>query len=107
MNDDDLKRLIRESCPPPEFPASFRREVWARIAVTENRSFASAVQRMLARWGEWMTRPAMAVATVLSMLIIGAGLGGMTQPKPADRDLKMAYAASINPILSAHTGDHK
>ena len=35
MNDDELHLLIRKSQPKLEVPASFGRDVWARIAVAE------------------------------------------------------------------------
>jgi hypothetical protein len=50
-----------------------------------------------------MVKPAGVVATIMTMLVIGAGLGGMASNKVSDSDLKAAYTASINPIRSAHT----
>jgi hypothetical protein len=103
MNDDDLHELIRGASPPPVFPSSFQREVWQRIAVSESKSFSSLLSRFASDWLHWMVRPAGAVATIMTMLIIGAGLGGLASNKFSESDLKAAYTASINPIRSAHS----
>ena len=102
MNDDQLHSLIRQTQPKPEFPASFQRDVWARITVAEQQSW-------LARWRQWsqnlflwMGQPAPAVAMVTMMLILGAGLGSLTAPDRNAPALRTAYAASINPLKAAH-----
>jgi lysophospholipase L1-like esterase len=105
MNDNELNNLIRQGSPPPNFPASFQREVWQRIAVTESRSLSSLLARIGSDWLQWIVKPAGAVATIMTMLIIGAGLGGIVSAKESESNLKAAYTASINPILSAHTSE--
>jgi hypothetical protein len=103
MNDDELNELIRGASLPPRFPSSFQREVWQRIAVTESRSLHSILSRVTSGCLQWMVKPAGAVATIMTMLIIGAGLGGIASNKETDSSLKAAYTASINPIRSAHS----
>jgi hypothetical protein len=103
MNDDELHELIRGASPSPRFPTSFQREVWQRIAVTESRSFSTRLSRVTSAWFDWLIKPAGAVATIMTMLIIGAGLGGMASAKRDDSSLKTAYTTSINPIRSAHS----
>lgn len=108
MNQDDMNKLIRECSPPPQFPASFQRDVWQRIAVAEQKSLRGWFSRWVAEALQEITQPVAAVATVVAMLLIGASLGGLTSPRPAsEADLKAAYTASINPITSAHAARQK
>lgn len=102
MNDNDLDRLIRESSPAPRFPASFQRDVWSRIAGVQSRSLSGRVHHLLGNLAVCLAKPSTAVATIMVMLLAGAGLGGIASEKKSDAALKRAYAASINPILAAH-----
>lgn len=102
MNDDELDSLIRQTQPKPEFSASFQREVWARIAVDEQQSWAARWQRLF----QWIARPAPAFATVLLMLGLGVGLGSLNT---SDRSVVMraAYADSINPFKMSQASMHE
>jgi hypothetical protein len=102
MNDDELHSLIRQTQPKPEFPASFQREVWARITVAEQQSWGARWHRLSQNVFLWMARPAPAVALVTTMLILGAALGSLTAPDRDASALRTAYAASINPLKAAH-----
>jgi hypothetical protein len=102
MNDNDLDRLIRESSPAPRFPASFQREVWSRIAGAQSRSLSGRFQHLLGDWGLWLAKPSAAVATIMVMLLVGAGLGGIAPDTKSEQAMKRAYTTSINPILAAH-----
>lgn len=103
MTDNELTELVRKSSPPPEFPSSFDRGVWQSIAVRENRKFGAALNRFISENLQWLMRPVGAVATIIGMLVLGAGLGGITSARESETSLKAAYTASINPILSAHS----
>ena len=105
MNDDELNHLIRQASPPPDFPTSFQREVWQRIAVSESMSLSAWFTRFFSDWFQWLVKPAGAVVTIMTMLIIGASLGGIASTKENKADLKVAYTTSINPILSAHASE--
>lgn len=108
MNEHEISKLIRECSPPPQFPASFPRDVWQRITVAEQKSLRGWLSQFFAESLLGITRPAAAVATVAAMFVIGASLGGLTSPRPvAETELKAAYAASINPITSAHAAGEK
>lgn len=108
MNEDEMDKLIRECGPPPQFPASFQRDVWQRIAVAEQKSVRGWLFRCCAEALLGLTRPAAAVATVAAMFLIGASLGGLTSPRPiTEAELKAAYAVSINPIASAHAAQER
>lgn len=108
MNEDEMNKLIRECSPPPQFPTSFQRDVWQRIAVAEQKSLRGWLSRLFAEALLGLSRPAAAVATVAAMFLIGASLGGLTSQRPATgADLKAAYATSINPIASAHAAREK
>lgn len=101
MNDDELHSLIRETAPQPEFPISFQREVWARIAVAEQRSWAARWQQRSQALFLWLAHPAPAMATVLVTVGLGVGLGIMTASNSKE-DLRTAYVSSINPLTTAH-----
>ena len=102
MNDDALDSLIRQTHPKPECPASFQREIWARIAVAEQQSWAG-------QWRQWtqnlflsLARPVPAMAVVTAMLIVGVSLGSLTVPVRKAAELRTAYVSSINPLHAAH-----
>lgn len=102
MNEHELDALIRQTQPQPEFEHSFQREVWARIAVAEQRSGAALWRQWSEALLRWLAQPAPAVAVVMTMLLIGAGLGNVTAPD-SRAALRSAYVASINPLTAAHT----
>lgn len=97
MNDDDLESLIRQTQPKLEFPVYFQREVWARIAIAEQQSWAARWRHLF----QWMARPAPALATVTATLVLGIGLGGLTAPDESAA-MRSAYIASINPLKAVH-----
>lgn len=102
MNDDELHSLIRQTHPKPVLPASFQREVWARIAVSEQQSWSAQWRQWSQGLFLWIARPAPAVAMVTIMLVLGVGLGSLTAPGTKLAELRTAYAASINPMTVAH-----
>ena len=102
MNDDELDSLICLTQPKPEFSSSFQREVWARIAVAEQQSWAARWRQWSRKLFLWMARPAPAVATVAVILGLGVGLGSLTS-SARDETLREAYVASINPLKATHT----
>lgn len=102
MNDDELNQLIRGSQPKPPMPASFGREVWARIAAVEQQSWSARWRQFQQSMLLWIAQPAPAFAAVTMMLILGAGLGNLTAPVPSTTELRTAYETSINPVEAAH-----
>jgi len=101
MNDSELDDLLRQSQSTPEFSSSFQREIWARIAVAEQASWFS-------RWARWsdslygnIARPAPAFATVMVMLLLGAGLGRIPSDERGQDASRETYLASINPLVAA------
>lgn len=102
MNDDELHSLIRRTQPKLGFSASFQRDVWARITVAEQQSWAARWRQWSQDMFLWVARPVPAVAVVSVMLVLGAGLGSLTAPDHDTAALRTAYAASINPLKAAH-----
>lgn len=96
MNTHEIDELLRSASQEPPLPASFRSEVWTRIAHAEQRSFAAWMSRALIVF----TRPVPAVASVMATVLIGAWLGFATAP-PA-KDSQLSYAESISPFLQEH-----
>lgn len=107
MNDDALDLLILQTHPKPKFPASFQREIWARITVAEQQSWTG-------QWRQWtrhlffsLARPAPAMAMVTAMLIAGVSLGGLTTPDRKATAMRTAYVTSINPLRAAQVAIHE
>lgn len=107
MNDNDLDSLLRHSLPKPILPASFQRDVWARIAVAEQNSSASRWSDLCESIFAFFARPASAVAVVMGMLIVGAGLGTMVASGGGANARLDAYIASISPVSAAHNSPHQ
>ena len=101
MNDNELHDLIRQTHPKPEFPSSFQRETWARIAVAEQQSWTSQWRQWSELLFRWVAQPAPALAVVAAMLLLGAGLGRLITPDNDLAALRAAYVASINPLVTA------
>lgn len=106
MNDNDLDSLIRQTLPKPVLPASFQRDVWARIAVAEQSSTASRWAELCESVFSFFAQPASAVALVMGMLIVGVGLGSMAASAGEATSRRDAYIASISPVSAVHTGTH-
>jgi hypothetical protein len=107
MNDDQLHDLIRQTQPQLEFPTSFQRDVWARIAVAEQQTLASRWQEVYQSVMRWIAQPAPAVAMVTTMLILGSGLGYLSAADHDGESLKSAYFASISPVATATPNRYK
>lgn len=107
MNDDELHKLIRQTHPKPEFPSSFQRDVWARIAVVEQPSWMTLWRQSCESLFGWIAQPVPAFALVLLTLLVGAGLGQLTTTSNESFALRTAYAESINPVAAAHRSHQK
>lgn len=107
MNEDELQSLIRRTHPKPEFAASFNREVWARVAAAEDRSWKARWREASERFFTSISRPAPAMALVTAMLIVGAGFGGLTAPESGKANLRSAYIQSINPLAAAGASENE
>ncbi|CAN5787842.1 hypothetical protein BH11VER1_BH11VER1_37800 [soil metagenome] len=107
MNDDELHTLIRQAHPKPEFPSSFQRDVWARVAVAEQQSWATQWRHWSESLFRWVAQPVPAIALVLATLIVGASFGQLTTPDSESDALHRTYAASINPVTAAHLAHQK
>ena len=107
MNDDDLLHLIRRTQPKPEFSASFQREVWARMAIAEQRAWSAQSRTWSDSFFRWGAQPAPAVAVVIGMLALGVSLGSLVTPAEKPAELRTAYVASINPLTAANVARPK
>ncbi len=104
MNDSKLDELIRASHPQPEFPPSFQREIWTRIATTGSASWRD-------RWARWsesllagLARPIPAFAIVALMLLAGLSLGQVLPREKEFGSSLSSYLLSINPLHDTHGG---
>jgi hypothetical protein len=107
MNDHDLDSLIRQTHPKPDMPASFNREVWERVSVAGQDSWAAKWHEFADALFLWVAKPVPAVAVVTVMLAAGAGLGGLTANENSASAERTAYFASINPLHPAHLSEQK
>lgn len=102
MNDDELYDLIRQTHPKPEFTTSFQREIWTRAALAEKQSWKAEWRLWSDSLFRWIAQPAPSMAVVSTMLILGIGLGQLMTPNNKSTNLRSAYLASINPVVTAH-----
>lgn len=102
MNDDELDRLIRETHSAPEFPSSFQREVWAKVSVAGQTSRRVGFSGWMESFFQLLAQPATATAAVVTMMILGVGLGRLAAPETDTNELKTAYLVSIDPTRAAH-----
>lgn len=103
MNDDELDHLIRRTHFPPEFLPSFQREVWARVSVAKEASWAAKSGRWVEHFLPVLGQPATAAVAVLAMLLLGVGFGRITAPESDPVDLRSAYLVSIHPVIATHS----
>jgi hypothetical protein len=99
MNDDQLHLLLRESPAPVSLPASFNREVWARIEAAETTSFRTALSQAWHAWLSALARPAPAFATIAACMLLGGSFGWIQHRETFHRQGELAYVQSINPFL--------
>lgn len=104
MTDEELHHLLRQAPSALKPPASFNREVWARIEAEESRSFWACIGRPLQGFFSFLGRPLPAAAAILFFTTTGALLGAATHWK-AHADAQRAYVQSINPLLQ-EPADH-
>lgn len=97
MNDDQLDSWLRASHPQPSLPASFSREVWARIAESEASSPLATMRERGADFLAWLSRPLPAITMVLVMIAVGAGSGVLSAAKKSAQQ-HQTYIASIDPL---------
>lgn len=107
MNDDELHDLIRQTHPKPEFPSTFRREVWARVSVAEQTSWSARYRRWPESFFQTLAQPATAIAVVMTTLLLGAGLGRIVPSENMAEASRNAYLASINPVAAAHLANRE
>ncbi len=99
MNDDQLHQLLRESPAPVSLPASFTREVWARIEAEEATSPRTALSQVWQAWLGALARPVPAFATIAVCMLLGGGFGWVQHREAFRTQGELAYVQSINPFL--------
>lgn len=107
MTDNELDQLIRQAQPTPEIPASFQREVWARIATAQKASWIERWRQVGESILNVVVQPAPAVAIVMSMLLLGTGLGRLTTGNYRPADARIAYISSITPLAAVHPASRR
>lgn len=100
MNDDQLHHLLRKTPAQVKLPASFCREVWARIEAEASLTFRACISRLAQSLFALLARPLPASLTIASFIAMGALLGGWGQMENAEA-AEMAYVESIHPLLQS------
>lgn len=100
MNDDELHRVLRQTPAQVKLPASFGREVWARIEAEAFLTFRNCISRLAQSLFATLARPLPASLTIAVFIALGAWLGGWGQEEKAAA-AEMAYVESIHPLLQS------
>ena len=100
MNDDELHRALRQTPAQVKLPASFGREVWARIEAGPPVTFRDCISRLAQSLFATLARPLPAALTIAACIALGALLGGVGQTENAEA-AEMAYVESIHPLLQS------
>lgn len=98
MNDDQLHSLLRQTPAQVKLPASFVREVWARIEAEAFLTFGNCLSRLTKTLFVMLARPLPASLTIAALIALGAWLGGLGQADQPEGD-EMVYVQSIHPLL--------
>lgn len=105
MNDKQLKQVLHEWKPEARVPASFRANVWERIAARQ----AAREQAPMAKLQQWLTgfflRPAPVAVLGAAMLTLGIGTGwwkGSRDRADGWTRLEAQYVESIDPYARTH-----
>lgn len=98
-SEDPLDELLSEWQVPAGTPASFQREVWARIAAAE--ADPGLWERVLT----FLLRPRGWMATCTAAILLGAGVAWM-ETRPRAISPHEAYVRSISPFASLHLASH-
>jgi len=98
MNDDQLHHLLRQTPAQVKLPASFMREVWARIEAEASFTFRNCLSRLTQSLFAALARPVPASLTIAAFIALGAWLGGWGQAEQAEGG-EMVYVESIHPLL--------
>lgn len=75
MKDNELDQLLRASVTPAGVPATFQRDVWARIEAEESMTFGFHLKRLMNGFWDLFAVPKIAVATCSAMILAGTMLG--------------------------------
>lgn len=104
MNDDQLHHLLRQTPAQVKLPASFMREVWARIDAEASFTFLNCLSRLTQSLFAALARPVPASLTIAAFIAFGAWLGGWGQAEQAEGG-EMVYVESIHPLLQRSMED--
>ncbi len=98
--DERLGRVLREWRVDASLPPRFEQAVWQRIADAEA---SHADPWLWARWQvtlqRWFARPAVAVAFLVALLLLGSGAGwwqAHLRSERWDRELGARYVQSVS-----------
>jgi hypothetical protein len=110
MNSEELSEKLRAWRVEPQVPASFQREVWARIAARQA-AREDSFPRHAAEWlASLFAQPRYALALAAVSLALGLGFAHQQAMDASARHwdrLEARYATSVSPFLqqAAH-GSH-
>lgn len=100
MKDNELDQLLRASATPAGVPATFQREVWARIEAEESMTFGFHLRRLMNGFGDLFAVPKIAIATCSAMILAGTMLG--IKSARAELPGELSYIQSISPFAQSN-----
>jgi hypothetical protein len=94
--DEALGKLLREARPAPSLPPRFQDNVWRRIERNESPATPSWADALAAL----MLKPRFAIASVCTLLLLGALLGSREGSAHARQAAQDRYVASVAMTMS-------
>jgi hypothetical protein len=82
-------------------PPGFRDAVWRRIEEKESQGRESAWMSILTRVASWVTRPAIAVGYVATLILLGTGIGVLGATREISQwemDAAARYISVVDPL---------
>ncbi|MCU0770730.1 MAG: hypothetical protein MUE94_03020 [Verrucomicrobia bacterium] len=93
----EWRKVLREARPEPALPPRFRDSVWCRIQRDEIEPEAAPAVLWLERVVTRLLRPRMALAGVLTIMLLGAVIGVLDGTAAARQVAQDRYVAVVAP----------
>jgi hypothetical protein len=99
-DDEQLRRLLRESRPAAALPPGFANAVWRRLDLAESAENAPAPIDWLDQAVAWLLRPRLALAAAVTLMLLGATLGAREGRGLSQQAAQARYLAAVSPLTA-------